>query len=101
MVRSPRRSGLGLVVAAGVAVADLEFGYWQTFSLFWEARTSKGEGGDGISELKPAVVPGEGVGDSFEPPAEAEGVGLEGDADPGDGDGHLEKRGWMLMEMLM
>ena len=53
--------GLSLVVAAGVAVVDLGFGFfWRTLSLFWEARTSKGEGGDGTSELKPAVVPGEG-----------------------------------------
>ena len=73
-----------------VFLADVEF--------VLGAEDFKREGGDGTSELNPAVVSGEGVGDSFSP-AGAEGKGLEADADPGDGP--LGDEGWILMWRLM
>ena len=68
-----------------VFLADVEF--------VLGAYNFKGEGGDGSSELEPAVVSGEGVGDGFRPPARSEGVGFEGGIDSGDGDGPFGNEG--------
>ena len=53
----------------------------------------EGKGGDGASELEPAVVAGEGVSDGFRPPAGAEGEGFEGGVNSGYGDGPFRYEG--------